>query len=361
MSGEPDAGPARRADKAPKNGERVSIPGGAFVAGSTPGDEGRDPLAEPLLIPVDMGPFEIDKLPYPNDPTKPAKTDVTREEARALCQERGERLCTELEWERACKGTHNDIYAHGNTWDTICSKEPNSCASGYGVLAMGSIREWTTSDLLVTDSAEKSRPVVRGGANGADAVDRRCAHRGTSDATAKGNDLGFRCCKGAPNAAAIPPIRVGEPSFKRFELEISKVNKMVTSIPQLAHYAKDLAYFTEKEAIEVVMNRGDAGSIKPGPVITTGPVLWNPVANDEVVVLALKAKNASMILAYYRLPDEKYRLASSLVLKDEPGPMVLSFTNFQKKRVTWSTCWECPGEQGAVELKDGKRVVVVQH
>jgi hypothetical protein len=225
----------------------------------------------------------------------------------------------------------------------------------------GAIREWTTSDILAAESGERSRASIRGAASGADGVDHRCAHRAPADATSKGSDLGFRCCKGAPNAAAIPPIRAGEASFKRFEIDIAKVNKMVGAVPQLAPYAKDLAFFSEKEATDVVLGRGDAGAAKPGPVITTAPVLWNPVANDEVVVMALKGRNTSLVLAFYRLPGERYRLASSLVLKDEPGPVVLSFTSFQKKRVTWSTCWECPGDQGAVELRDGRRVVVVQH
>ena len=66
-----------------------------------------------MLLPVELGPFEIDKLPYPNDPTKPARTGVSRDEARGLGQKEGARLCTELEWERACKGNDADLYAAG--------------------------------------------------------------------------------------------------------------------------------------------------------------------------------------------------------------------------------------------------------
>ena len=64
---------------------------------------------------------------------------------------------------------------------------------------------------------------------------------------------------------------------------------------------------------------------------------------------------------FERTLEERFRLASSLVLKDEVGPVVLSFTSFNKKRVSWSTCWECPGEQGAVEHRDGRRIVVVHY
>lgn len=359
---EVDAGPTRKAEKAAAVGERVKIAGGAMVAGSTPGDEGRDPLMEPTLLPVELGPFEIDKLPFPNDPTKPPRTNVSRDEARSLCQQQGGRLCTELEWERACKGPAGDLYGAGNRWDPACAREPASCTSGFGVLALGgAMREWTDSDLPSTEGADRRRASVRGAAPTADGVDHRCAHRAGVDSSAKATDLGFRCCRGAPNAAAIPPPRTGEPSFGKVEVDLKKISKVLAASPRLAPYAKDLAFFKEEEAIKTVLQRGDAGAAKPGPVFTTGGVLWSPVPTEEVIVLALKAKSASLIVALYRLPEDNYRLASSLVLKDESGPVVLSFTGFNKKRVLWSTCWECAGEQGAVEYRDGKRLVIVHY
>lgn len=359
---QPDAGPTRKAEKQAAVNEQVRIPSGTLIAGSTPGDDGRDPLTEPVLLEVELGPYEIDKLPYPNDPSKPPRTGVTRDEARALCQERGQRLCTELEWEHACKGPSDDLYAAGDAWDPACAKDPNTCASGFGALAMGgAIREWTASDMALAEGDEKRRAVVRGAASSSDGVDHRCAHRTGIDATAKGADTGFRCCKGPPNAAAIPPPKSGEATFTRLPLDIKRVAKMVADVPKLAPYAKDLAFFNEEDSIKAVLSRGDAGAAKPGPVLTTSPILWTPVPTEEVVVMALKAKGASLILAFYRLSEDRYRLASSLVLKDETGPVVLSFTNFNKKRVSWSTCWECSGEQGATELRDGKRIVILHY
>jgi hypothetical protein len=359
---EVDAGPTRKAEKSAGAGERVKIPGGSMVAGSTPGDEGRDPLQEPTLLPVDLGPFEIDRLPFPNDPSKPPRTGLGRDEARALCQQRGGRLCTELEWERACKGPGNDLFGAGDHWDPSCSREPASCASGFGVLGLGAaLREWTDSDAPPPDGGDRRLAVARGAAASEDAASHRCAHRTPLDGSLKGPDLGFRCCWGPPNAAAIPPPKTGEPSLGKVEIDLKAVSKVLLASPRLAPFARDLAFFKEEEAIKVILQRGDAGAVKPGPVLTTGPVLWSPVPTEEVIVLALKAKNASIIVALYRLGEDRYRLASSLVLKDEPGPVVLSYTSFNKKRVLWSTCWECSGEQGAVEFRDGKRLVIVHH
>ena len=161
-----------------------------------------------------------------------------------------------------------------------------------------------------------------GAASTADGVDHRCAHRSGIDGTAKGGDLGFRCCKGPPNAAAIPPPKTGDVQFTRTPMDIGKVRKMCAAIPQLAPYAKDLTFFSEDDAIKAVLGRGDGG-VKPGPVLTTSPVSWTPVPTEEVIVMALRAKSASLIVAFYRLGEERFRLASSLVLKDEQGDVTV--------------------------------------
>src|SRR4030095_3533230 len=98
------------------------------------------------MLEVELGEFSIDRLPYPNDPAAPPLTGATRQRAQALCAERGGRLCHELEWERACKGPEDKPYRGGRVWDPTCAREPSTCASGLGVLAMGgALREWTAS------------------------------------------------------------------------------------------------------------------------------------------------------------------------------------------------------------------------
>ncbi|HEU4412171.1 MAG TPA: SUMF1/EgtB/PvdO family nonheme iron enzyme [Polyangiaceae bacterium] len=357
----PAAGPARRAEGAPRAGERVSVPGGSFVAGSTPGDEGRDPATEPVLLSVDLGPFEIDRLPYPNDPAKPPRTGVGREEARSLCQERGARLCTELEWERACKGPGGDAFAAGAAWDATCAREPNACASGFGVLALGgALREWTASDFFGPGRDEAPRAVARGAGPSAEGPDHRCARRAPLDATSKASDLGFRCCKGPPNAAAVPAFRAPDNAFSRLPPDAAKAAALLASSPKLAPYAGGISFYPEQEAVKEVLARGKADA-KPGPALTTSPLLWSPAPNEELVVLAVKAQGAAVVAAFYKLPGERHKLASSLVLKDEAGPVVLAFSNFNRRRITWTTCWDCPGEQGAVEYREGRRVVVVHN
>ena len=227
------AGPPRKSLGPPRAGERVPLLGGTFLAGSLPGDEGRDPRMEPAALSVTLGPYEIDRLPYPNDPAERSRTDVTREDAARLCHEKGERLCTELEWERACKGTTGqDAYAPGDEWDAACAHDALHCPSGFGVLAMGDGREWTASDLVFESTTGKPdvyRAIMRGAATEAEAVEHRCAHRGAADAAERAKDVGFRCCQGPPNAAVIPAPKLG-PIVRRATIEPARLAEIFGTV-----------------------------------------------------------------------------------------------------------------------------------
>src|SRR5262249_41004070 len=113
--------------------ERADIPAGAFTAGSMPGDRGRGPVLEPPILKIELGGFAIDRHLYPNDPQQAPMTGVPRARAAELCGRAGARLCTDLEWERACKGPDAAAYAGSPAWDPTCAKEPTRCASGFGV------------------------------------------------------------------------------------------------------------------------------------------------------------------------------------------------------------------------------------
>src|SRR5688572_19055030 len=183
--------------------ERVKLPTGPFRAGSEPGEPGRVPDLEPRIQDVELGGYEVDRLPYPNDPSKPPLVNVGRDEAERLCTERSARLCTELEWERACKGPANDRYPSGPDWDPSCANDLLSCATGHGALGMGTrFREWTRSELPAEGG--KTAAVVRGGAASDKPEAHRCAARAHLPPETESDTLGFRCCAGPPNARKLP-------------------------------------------------------------------------------------------------------------------------------------------------------------
>jgi hypothetical protein len=370
----PAASAQPRADPAPAAGAaRIDIPAGRFVAGSTPGDKGRDPALEPALLEVDLGGFSIDRYLYPNDPSQPPLTGATRRRASELCQEAGGRLCTELEWERACKGPDGTPYAGSAAWDPACAKAPASCASGFGVLGMGaSVREWTASDVAPIEELQPKATAVRGATASASGVDHRCAHRTAVDPTSSGDDLGFRCCRAAPNAAAIPSPQ-WQQTFRRADISAEQVAEMLASVPQLRDLGKQISFFKEPDDVNVVFTRSrarlsptgaPASQPEAGPpantTLTTSPLLWNPVPGEEVLVVAGKAGDDAFIVAFLRLPGDRYRIASSLLLKREPGPIALGFNGYVRRRLTWATCWDCRGEAGNVTYREDNRVVITQ-
>ena len=350
---------ARRPKQQPIARELVDVPGGAFVAGSRPGQPGRKPDLEPLLHRVELGPYQIDRLPYPNDPKRPPLVGVNRDEAKRRCAERGARLCTELEWERACKGPEDDIYSSGDTWHTECIQSAGQCASGFEVLGMGTVvREWTASDVLDPKGGEPRGASVRGGGKTAPASAHRCARRSAVPPDATANDLGFRCCGGAPNAAKVPEPKLG-PSFRKKNLKSARLEKLLSDNPRTRWLAHDVKFFREPDAAQTVVARGPGD--RKGFSFTVSPMLWNPASGTEyLLVSARSGKDTSFVLAYHVVGDDEYALAASFVMKDEPGPIAFAYSDYIRPRLHFSDCWGCPGETGKILFRKPDSVAILQ-
>jgi formylglycine-generating enzyme required for sulfatase activity len=356
-SASPTASVALRAPKeAPLSGERVEIPGGEFFAGSVPGEEGRVPELEPRKHKVELGPYQIDRLAYPNDPAQKPKTGVTRDEAKRLCAERGGRLCTELEWERACKGPESELFASGKTWDTRCANDPSSCASGFEVLGMGALLEWTAGDVAGENSQRSA--VLRGAAPGAAAAMHRCAARRAADSDSHADDIGFRCCAGAPNAAGMVEPKL-DVTFKKTRIAADELAKLFAQDPATAELAKDIRFFKDPDSAETVVARGPGD--RKGFTFGVAPLLWNPVAGAEfLLVTGRSGESTSFVAAFYVIGDNQYRLASSFILRNEPGPVAFAYDAGLRPRLHFSTCWGCPGETGKILFRKPERAVILQ-
>lgn len=348
---------SRRPKTAPLAEEQIEIPGGAFRAGSIPGSPGRQPELEPRLRTVELGPYRIDRLAYPNVPGKPPLTGVTREQAARLCGKRGARLCTELEWERACKGPDNDPYATGSGWDSTCSKEPGACASGFDVLGMGALSEWTASNVR-GKGKYAGRAVLRGADPSTPSKERRCGRRRATGAETTGEHIGFRCCAGAPNAAVVKEPLDGQ-TYTKTTLTAERLEKLLSGHPRTRAIAHDLKFFREPDAAHTVVARGPGD--RKGFLFTVAPLLWNPVAGAQYLVVAARSgKKTSFVVVYYVVGDDEYKLASSFIMEDEVGPVALAYNGYIRPRLHFSTCWGCPGETGKILYRDPDSAVILQ-
>jgi hypothetical protein len=330
----------------------VHIPEGSFEAGTEPGRHGRVPELEPKLKRVALGPFEIDVDPFPSPAGAPL-TGVSRSQARDACRERGARLCTELEWERACKGPRSNVFAWGSENNAECSSDAAGCVSAFGVRGLGSLREWTASDV---ETGASRGAVVRGASPSEPAERRRCARRALSDADTR-SDVGFRCCHGPPNAARVETPRTGA-TFTQIELPLPRLAELLGADSRTRGLARELGYF-EADAVRTVLDRGPRDT--KGFLLTTAPLLWNPVAGSDFLVVAGRSGQAtSFVVAFHVLREDDYRLASSFVMQGEPGPIVLAYNGYIRPRLHFSSCWGCPGETGKILYREPDQAVILQ-
>lgn len=219
--------PNATAPGAPRPG-MVWIPAGVLRAGSEVDDAPRVADAELPGLDVPMAGFYIDVLPWPNETGAIPTTNVSREEAKRLCEEKGKRLCSELEWERACKGPDNTRYPYGTAYDpracgagaapAAASQRPSgqrqACRSAFGVRDLhGGAAEWTDSPW--GRGSPRELGVLRGGNDEAGELATRCAYPRAMGQADRSSTVGFRCCVGLRNDAEVHLEVKKGPSFER--------------------------------------------------------------------------------------------------------------------------------------------------
>ena len=261
----------------PRQGMQWIAPG-ALVAG-TPSDAyprlaDEEIPGEQVIVPG----FYIDTYAYPNEEGAIPLTNVSREEATKLCSERGKRLCSELEWERACKGPENRLYEYGDRYrPEPCNTgsqpllRPSglrvACRSDYGVRDMhGGAWEWTRSPFGRGSTRELA--AVRGGNAPAGELVGRCANAIGRSPESRSPSIGFRCCVGpdvVPEVELV--IRHARKLEARERLDPALTPRLMAVLPEEAK--SDLARHGTAEADKMWS--------------------WWPLGNDELVLLSVCA------------------------------------------------------------------------
>lgn len=354
----PDASlPTLPPARAPKAGDEVSIGAGTLKLGSPTGAPGRNPAREADDVAVPMTSFLIDALPYPNDPEKAPRHSITREEANALCKEQGKRLCSELEWERACKGDLSAEHPSRVAFDAAqCESSATSCASVTGVFAMGTLgREWTASDAKGGDLDPLRTAITRGAGKDASANQHRCAARDSATPRSRSDSLIFRCCRGAEQSASYPAVP-DFPAFREGAVSATTVREALAAMPETAALREGFRPFQASQMMDALKVAGRSqSSLAPWQAIQ-GPLLWSPVPGEELVVVSGDTARGAVVIAYYPLPQGQYRFAASYETRGEHTPVLIAYKADVRDELLYSTCWGCGGEGGALRLDDDSRV-----
>jgi formylglycine-generating enzyme required for sulfatase activity len=356
----------------PAAGQTIAVPAGTLLRGSAPQDALRDQYAENDSVPTAVTAFEIDALPYPNDPARPFLTGVTRPEAEALCAEQGKRLCTEIEWEWACRGADNRRYPTGNAYDPsdYPDEDPVEPPSPTGAFAMGRLLEWTQSAWGL-DPDQIERTAVRGFAPDTPTAGRittpesgrRCAKRWPRQPIEAAPALGFRCCKGAVNAGACDIERPRPPFSVYTNMKPDKFVSVIRSIPELAMVHDNPRMFSDGDVRAVLARRGNdrEGLAEKGLRFRWKPIRWIPRQGMELWVAVGRSDKHAFVVALHEVEDnERYVHASSLILWDQPLPLALAFREGSRGELFWAPCWGCR-DGGTLEFDDETNQVIITH
>lgn len=193
------------------------VPAGPFISGRMHSDpEGLS--SEPLAQIAEVKAFLIDRYEAPNVQGGSPATEIDYAAAGRLCTDQGKRLCTAIEWEKACKGPLNSIYAYetsvpADVYDPeFCgagleergfpSGSKEKCKSGYGVFDLsGNFREWTSTEI----PGKPTRRLVKGGIRQNPSRGGRCAMASDEFVQFLDSSMGVRCCRDVDAPPAPPP------------------------------------------------------------------------------------------------------------------------------------------------------------
>jgi hypothetical protein len=307
---------------APAGGGMTRFEAGTLRAGSVPGSPGRDPEREASLVPIELSAFEIDSAPFPNEAAKPlAEMDYAA--ATDACSKIGKRLCSELEWEHACK------------------------AAGAAAFIRG--REWTLS----TNGG-------LAGARGSRESSGTCAARSLID---RSGTLGFRCCRGAEQTSAYPaPTATPNEALgtKALQLSVDEMRKALASVPSLAALAPAFQPFSTSD-VDAALRKGKrtrdgitAWSFLPSAIA------WTPASSERLVIIAGQSGEQALIAVLYPLGDGTFAHAASAVLREPDATVAIgsSTTSPSPRELLWTSCYGCPNEGGTIRYGDDRRVVI---
>jgi hypothetical protein len=131
--------------------------------------------------------------------------DITWDEAKAACEARGKRLCTDAEWRYACGGSAADDFPYGATYqaatcnefdqygDVLEAGQMSGCESTLNVFDLsGNVAEW--ADCADTRDCRFVKPIFGGDYDDAIEVLLTCWFRNNAGPQYHQVGVGFRCC-----------------------------------------------------------------------------------------------------------------------------------------------------------------------
>jgi hypothetical protein len=167
-----------------------------------------------------------------------------------------------------------------------------------------------------------------------------------------------------PSAANVPWPEVPPPrtdalgsAFRPVSTPPDELLALAKAAAPLARFGPEFALFAKDDVGRVTNVNGVAFQ---SLTFTVEPVLWQPKQGVLLLLVPYRGTNGAVLAAFWALEGGGYRLASAFGLDREPVPMALVYEPRKREELHWSACWNCPGGQGEVLLKEDGRVVIAQ-
>jgi hypothetical protein len=162
----------------------------------------------------------------------------------------------------------------------------------------------------------------------------------------------------ASGPAPVPVPGAAYPVFKKTVLPLEQLAELVAASPELGRLGGDVALFDPGDNPYLRRSKVERAD-REGYTFTPQPVLWSPEPGAQVLVVTGRAKEGSFVAAWWPLGDGRYALASTFVMLGEIAPVALVYRQ-PERALWWTTCWQCKGETGHLDLRDDHSVVIVQ-
>ena len=167
-----------------------------------------------------------------------------------------------------------------------------------------------------------------------------------------------------PSPANVPWPAVPAPrtdalgtGFRPANLPVSELVELAKQAPELTRFGPEFGVFGKDEVGRVTSITGEAFSRL---TFTVEPVLWNPKPGLLLLLVPYRGSKGAVLAAFWELDGGAHRIAAAFALKDEPVPMALVYDPGKREELRWSACWNCPGGQGEIIVKDDGRIVIAQ-
>ncbi len=301
----------------------LELPAGEFNVGSRPGLEGRNPRREAALVATTSSALDIDPRPFPGDGEP--RRGLNAAQAAELCEQRGRRLCTELEWERACKQAGDAFQTSGLEW----TDSPGGPSFG-----------------------EAETRIVRGEE---EPSAMRCSARRAFDQDATPRSLGFRCCGGDPNRATYPePERAR--AFRPVAVEDARLRELLASVPELAPYAAEFRLFRAADAARAARRCQGTPSDLHGWEQVDGVLEWAPSWGPPNWVFAGRSGDDAMVIVLHR-SAQGFVHGASFIYRGEPSSVAIRYTPASRQLLHFSSSPGCVAEAGTIAAEPDGRVL----